>query len=736
VFGWTKSRGARVTATVAVVGFVVLLLTPVASTGAPTATIYTVAVVGDPTSPTITLTGSGFGTEPADTNLALAGYTGYDYGNALYVCDTSSDPNTFCAGQNNGTGGDTIGLIVNTYSDTEIQLGLGSSYAQYYYPHNIFRLESADHFAIYVAGATCSGVITYGGAPVQCSSPPAPPPPPPPMPPQPTPTPPPLLPVDETPPTISGTTIQGNVLTEAHGTWTESPTAFTYQWEDCDPKGVSCAAITGATGATYTLGASDSGHTIAVAETAANAGGSGTPAQSTATNVVLPALRANPRAHKRILTAASVLLHHPSAHVAMTVTLTGTAAAAAGVADGTSLSGAGVVDFPERRASWTLALPATLGGGSLSVITTPSVTYLQLGKQGALGSSRWIRVDPAQLASVPHLGFIGTLAVLLNPWISVKLLASTSPTVAQAQPGAPRAQATAGEPSPSAVTAAASCSVTPGVTSIQTAIDPKHLVDLGKLYKKTVQEGTASWHSARMVAQLGSTGRLAGIQLMNEEGLTILDDFCPSDQPTGIAALPSGAGQLTDVKAWLTIDPCLVGTWLLSGPLENYPNNPIATGTTQLVITPAGTGTLTYNEIKIPLPLSAGSVETEPGGFVGNAIFTIAAPVATSDIVHKLVWAVVSDDIVETSEGYVIPGTAGYYLDNAFGPPIYVPGIPDDVVPALSFAVGPNGHPTSDYDCNGDLGTLNVTLPFGNTSGTTDPAPPVLFLRSTPAYKP
>jgi hypothetical protein len=68
--------------------------------------------------------------------------------------------------------------------------------------------------------------------------------------------------------------------------WTNSPTSYAYQWLQCDALGNGCLGILGATGQTYLPAAPDVGHTIAVQETASNAGGSGGPATSVATPVV------------------------------------------------------------------------------------------------------------------------------------------------------------------------------------------------------------------------------------------------------------------------------------------------------------------------------------------------------------------------------------------------------------------------------------------------------------------
>ena len=71
-------------------------------------------------------------------------------------------------------------------------------------------------------------------------------------------------------PSITGTTVQGDVLTEVHGHWTNNPTSYTYQWLRCDSAGANCTAIAGATAQTYTLTAADVGGDLLVGETASN----------------------------------------------------------------------------------------------------------------------------------------------------------------------------------------------------------------------------------------------------------------------------------------------------------------------------------------------------------------------------------------------------------------------------------------------------------------------------------
>ncbi|HEX3688932.1 MAG TPA: hypothetical protein VHV28_04520, partial [Solirubrobacteraceae bacterium] len=80
-------------------------------------------------------------------------------------------------------------------------------------------------------------------------------------------------PTNTAPPTISGTTTQGQTLSTSNGTWTGSPTSYSYQWQDCDTNGASCANISGATSNSHALTSGDVGNTVRVVVTATNAGG-------------------------------------------------------------------------------------------------------------------------------------------------------------------------------------------------------------------------------------------------------------------------------------------------------------------------------------------------------------------------------------------------------------------------------------------------------------------------------
>jgi GH25 family lysozyme M1 (1,4-beta-N-acetylmuramidase) len=110
-------------------------------------------------------------------------------------------------------------------------------------------------------------------------------------------------------PTITGTAQAGQLLTAQVGTWTGSPTSFSYQWRRCAANGTGCASITGATGTTYTLAPGDIGATVRLVVTALAATGA-----SSATT-----------APTALIAAAPV----PAAAVGSTVALAGQAGAVA-----------------------------------------------------------------------------------------------------------------------------------------------------------------------------------------------------------------------------------------------------------------------------------------------------------------------------------------------------------------------------------------------------------------------
>ncbi len=96
------------------------------------------------------------------------------------------------------------------------------------------------------------------------------------------------LPVNTSPPEVSGLAKQGQTLVLTHGTWTREPFDYSDQWLRCDSSGGGCQPIKGATADSYLLTGADVGHTIRVQETASNGSGEAGSVQAAATVPVQP----------------------------------------------------------------------------------------------------------------------------------------------------------------------------------------------------------------------------------------------------------------------------------------------------------------------------------------------------------------------------------------------------------------------------------------------------------------
>ncbi len=118
--------------------------------GTPPAGISGVTFSGSPSDPSITVTGSGFGGYPpiGTPETCQSGDTGDDYGSSgLWFNETTQ---SWTAGQ----AGDCIGLIVTSWSSTQVVFGFGNEYGNY--P----PIQSGDQIEVGVQGATFTGPLS------------------------------------------------------------------------------------------------------------------------------------------------------------------------------------------------------------------------------------------------------------------------------------------------------------------------------------------------------------------------------------------------------------------------------------------------------------------------------------------------------------------------------------------------------------------------------------------------
>ncbi len=159
-FGWSgRAVGARVALGLTLVAAATVATVPLAtSAGASGPTITAVTFSGSPAAPSITYWGSGFGTQSdlGAASPAACGYSGSDYGTNLEFF-----ANGWGGGDGSGGGGDCIGLIISSYSDSQITFTLGSGYILAGYT----QLVNGDTYSADTLGASFSGTVHYPSTP-------------------------------------------------------------------------------------------------------------------------------------------------------------------------------------------------------------------------------------------------------------------------------------------------------------------------------------------------------------------------------------------------------------------------------------------------------------------------------------------------------------------------------------------------------------------------------------------
>jgi hypothetical protein len=194
-------------------------------------------------------------------------------------------------------------------------------------------------------------------------------------------------PVSSAAPAISGEAEQGQSLSAGAGEWNPAASSLSYAWALCDAEGSQCAALAGASGATFALPATAVGHTVRAIVTPADSAGTGTAAESPATAVItsnIPAVtELSPRSGP---TGTTVTISGTALGHATGVTFGGLAASfkvissreiEAVIPEGASPSSATVVTpsrHPSSKATFTPTLSVTgLSPGRAKTGTTVTI---------------------------------------------------------------------------------------------------------------------------------------------------------------------------------------------------------------------------------------------------------------------------------------------------------------------------------------------------------------------------
>jgi len=122
----------------------------------PVLTVQSVIFTGTTASPKVTVTGSNFGSEPvgvSDNNNSCGRYTnnGYDFGPNF----TFDDPGNFTAGSGTPPSGTCVGIIVTSWSATQIVFVFGNAYNSF----DHWYLTDGDKYVLSIKGVQASGQV-------------------------------------------------------------------------------------------------------------------------------------------------------------------------------------------------------------------------------------------------------------------------------------------------------------------------------------------------------------------------------------------------------------------------------------------------------------------------------------------------------------------------------------------------------------------------------------------------
>ena len=176
-------------------------------------------------------------------------------------------------------------------------------------------------------------------------------------------------------PTISGTVRAGLTLSATNGTWSNTPTSYSYQWKSASASGGAYSDIANANSSTYELAAGDVGRYLKVSVVASNTSGASSASLSSATAVVVTYLAgltpvlstttATDDGFTFSITNYSASYTFAATTTSGSVSITG----ANGVVTGLPANGTATVTVTSSRAGYT-TLSATREGSTVVTATT------------------------------------------------------------------------------------------------------------------------------------------------------------------------------------------------------------------------------------------------------------------------------------------------------------------------------------------------------------------------------
>ena len=234
-----------------------------------------------------------------------------------------------------------------------------------------------------------------------------------------------IAPTNTAIPVITGVARTGETLTSSRGSWTSSPSTYTYQWKRATTAGGSYTNITSATDRTYDVTDADIGDYIKVAVTATNGIGASSAALSAATSVVIDLTDSVvPTATTPVSTATGFTFTISNYLASYTYALTTSKGTVSRTTDDVTVTGL----TAGESATVTISVTRSLYKPAIKTVTGSATAALTIVIQAPVTT-----VAQGQLSVVTVAPTTTTLPVLGANGVPVPTTTTTSTTVAPAR---------------------------------------------------------------------------------------------------------------------------------------------------------------------------------------------------------------------------------------------------------------------------------------------------------------
>ena len=201
-----------------------------------------------------------------------------------------------------------------------------------------------------------------------------------------------IAPTNTVLPVITGTVRTGETLTTSRGSWTSSPSIFTYRWKRANTAGGTYENIPSATDRTYELTDADIGKFIRVSVTATNGIGPSSAASSAATSVVIDLTDSVvPTATTPVSTSSGFNFTISNYSSSYTYALTTSKGTLSRLADDVTVTGltageSATVTISVTRSAYKPASKTVTGSASLAPTTTTAAPALSISIQAPVST--------------------------------------------------------------------------------------------------------------------------------------------------------------------------------------------------------------------------------------------------------------------------------------------------------------------------------------------------------------